>query len=160
LPIDTGIRPPYGVSRVFDPNLELPYTLQWNVSVERSLGPSQSFEVSYVGAAGRRLLQMNQMDLGAINPRFRSIRLTSNAASSDYRALQLGFQRRLSKGLQALASYTWAHALDDDSMSSTGLVARRGNAAFDVRQVFTAAATYELPSPARTGLVKALLGNW
>lgn len=35
---------------------ELPYTLQWNVALQQAIGQSQSFTLSYVGAAGRRLL--------------------------------------------------------------------------------------------------------
>src|SRR5262249_2745887 len=78
---------------------------------------------------------------------------------SDYDALQAEFQRRLSRGLQALVSYTWSHALDDDSASSTLRNAQRGNAAFDVRHVFAAAATYDIPSPPNHGLREAF-GGW
>ena len=42
---------------VFDPNLKLPYSFEWNASVEQSLGRDQAFSLSYVGAAGRRLIQ-------------------------------------------------------------------------------------------------------
>ena len=41
----------------FDPNLKLPYTLQWNGAIEQGLGRQQTISVTYVGAAGRRLLQ-------------------------------------------------------------------------------------------------------
>jgi len=46
-----------------DPALKLPYTLQWNIAVEQSLGRSQALTVSYVGAVGRRLLQLTQLNL-------------------------------------------------------------------------------------------------
>ena len=46
----------------FDPNLESPYTLQWNVAVEQALGTQQTLSVSYVGAAGRRLVQTASID--------------------------------------------------------------------------------------------------
>src|SRR5690606_38237463 len=55
-PFDAGA--PYSAQFYsFDPELQLPYTLQWNVSAERALGSSQSVSVSYVGSAGRRLLR-------------------------------------------------------------------------------------------------------
>src|SRR5439155_25551335 len=40
-----------------DPALKLPYTLQWNPSLEQTLGPNKTLSASYVGATGRRLLQ-------------------------------------------------------------------------------------------------------
>jgi hypothetical protein len=42
----------------------------------------------------------------------------NDTARSNYNALQLQFQRRLSRGLQALASYTWSHSIDDGSAGS------------------------------------------
>jgi hypothetical protein len=144
----------------FDPALKLPYTLQWNLAVAQSLGRDQALTVSYVGAAGRRLLQSTAMNLSRINPTFTGVTLTRNASTSDYDALQAQFQRRLSRGMQALVSYTWSHALDDDSSSSTSMVAQRGNAAFDIRHTFAAAITYDLPSAGRGKLTRALLGRW
>jgi hypothetical protein len=38
-----------------------------------------------------------------------------NGASSSYQALQAQFRHRFAHGLQALLSYTWAHAIDDVS---------------------------------------------
>ena len=160
LPVQTAVTPPYGSFSAFDPNLKLPYTLQWNVAMERSLGASQTLTASYVGAAGRRLLQNTRLSLNSINPRFTSVDLITNKATSDYHAMQTSFQRRLSKGLQALVSYTWSHSLDDDSTSSTGFVARRGNAAFDVRHLFADAATYDIPKPSFGSLLNTLLSRW
>jgi outer membrane receptor protein involved in Fe transport len=37
-------------------NLKLPYTLQWNVALEQSLGTQQSLSLSYVASAASRLL--------------------------------------------------------------------------------------------------------
>src|SRR5262249_58659544 len=75
-------------------------------------------------------------------------------------ALQAQFRRRLSHGLQAIASYTWSHALDDDSTVATLRLSQRGNAAFDVRHLFAAAFTYDIPSPVEGGLARALLRGW
>jgi hypothetical protein len=160
LPIQTGLTTPYPTFFGFDPALKLPYTLQWNLAVEQSLGKSQAVTVSYVGAAGRRLLQSTQLTLGAINPRFTTVFLTRNNAKSDYNSLQAQFQRRLSQGLQALLSYTWSHAIDDDSSSNSLRVAQRGNAAFDVRHVFAGAVTYDIPAPGKSSIAKGILGAW
>jgi Carboxypeptidase regulatory-like domain/TonB dependent receptor-like, beta-barrel len=154
------ITPPYGTLYAFDPNLKLPYTLQWNLSLEQSLGANQVLTLSYVGADGRRLLQRKQLSLGSINPAFRTVNLTTNNATSNYQALQAQYQRRLSRGLQALASYTWSHAIDDDSASYTSRAALRGNASFDVRHIFAGAVTYDLPAPRGLGVAGAVFRHW
>jgi hypothetical protein len=87
-----------------DPDLKLPYTLQWNIALEQALGSQQTISASYIGSAGRRLLQSVQIN--APNPSFAAADFFTNTATSDYHALQLQFRRRLSHGVQALASYT------------------------------------------------------
>ena len=160
------VSPPYGVLSVSDPHLTLPYTLQWNFAIQQSLGQNQTLTASYVGAVGRRLLQTRLLDLTAINPNFTFIVVTANHASSDYDALQVQFQRRLSRGLQALASYTWSHAIDDTSADSgfdsfTGFFApQRGNSAFDTRHNLQAAITYDIPAPRLNRVASALFGHW
>jgi hypothetical protein len=150
------------------PNLKLPYTYEWNFTVEQALGSSQSLTASYVGAVGRHLLR--QELLSNPNPNFVNLFVTTNLATSDYHALQLQFQRRLSKGLQALASYTWSHSIDDAS-TDFGFGASppaldvnpqvdRSSSDFDVRHAFNGAVTYNIPSPFAHGIGKAVLGDW
>jgi len=156
-----SLTPPYGTLTTFDPALKLPYTLEWNVALQRSIGKSQAVTVSYVGAAGRRLLQQRRLNLGpSINPNFTVVFLTTNKATSDYHALQAQFQRRLSRGLQALVSYTWSHAIDEDSAGNTLRLPKRGNANFDVRHNFAAAVTYDIPSPKVNRVSDAVLSHW
>ena len=50
-----------------------------------------------------------------LNPTFAFLGVTDNSATSDYHALQLNFQRRLSQRLQALASYSFSHSIDSAS---------------------------------------------
>ena len=153
----------------FDPNLRLPYTLEWNVAVEQALGKEQSLSTSYIGAAGRRLLQAAVVILP--NPNLGQAFLFGNTATSDYSALQLQFNRRLSGGLQALASYTWAHSIDDGSAGSYGSGsnllpgaltgnANRGPSDFDIRHTFSLGVTYELPAPKINAITAAILHGW
>jgi len=65
--------PSYPTIIAFSPHLQLPYTLQWNASVEQALGKSQALTVSYVGAVGRRLLEANQVNANPFNPKFNTI---------------------------------------------------------------------------------------
>jgi hypothetical protein len=44
-----------------DPHLQLPLTMRWNVAVERQLGANQKLTATYLGAAGRRLMQENNI---------------------------------------------------------------------------------------------------
>ncbi len=154
------ISPPYGTLTVFDPNLKLPYTIQWNTTLDQSLGTNQLFTVSYVGASGHRLLQLRRLALGSINPSFRTVNLTTNNATSDYHSLQVQFQKRMSRGLQVLSSYTWSHAIDEDSQSLTQRVAQRGNADFDIRHNFAAAITYNIPFSKESKPLAAILSSW
>ena len=54
----------------------------------------------------------------------------------------------MTKGIQALASYTWSHALDYGS-NATALPLQRGNADYDVRNNFQAGVSWELPKLAK-----------
>jgi hypothetical protein len=166
LPLTTS--PPVSTILVADPNLKLPRTYQWNVALEQSFGSSQSLSVTYIGALGRDLLRATI--LSNPNPNFQAIILTNNSARSYYNALQLKFQRRLSHGLQALASYTFSHSIDNASTDATTYTnspggalyqsTDRGNSDFDIRHSFTAGVTYDLPSPAAQKFAQATLGGW
>jgi hypothetical protein len=158
-----------GLLTAFSPSLKLPCTLEWNVALEQSLGKEQTVSVSYVGASGRRLIQTDQII--APNPSFTQADLVTNAATSDYHSLQIQFQRRLSRGLQVLASYTWSHSIDDASEGSlgnsanlggTGLnpSANRGPSDFDIRNGFSGAATYDIAAPKTNRFGDAILKGW
>jgi hypothetical protein len=124
-----------------------------------------------VGAAGRRLRRTGQAIAGPSGPLplgLRVLELVTNVGSSDYDALQVQFQRRLSRGLQGLASYTWSHSIDDASAGSSGSFANllggsllnRGASDFDVRHAFSAAVTYDIPAPSNNAFAKAVLRGW
>ena len=154
----------------FDPHLQLPYTLEWNVSLEQALGSQQTISASYIGSVGRRLIQ--SAEITSPNPNFGAAYLVTNAATSDYEALQLQFQRRLSAHLQALGSYTWSHSIDTASAGSlygnesNGLVPslnpnqNRGPSDFDIRNAFSVAMTYDLPTPKINAFTNAILRGW
>jgi hypothetical protein len=96
--------------------------------------------------------------------------LVANTATSDYDALQVQFQRRLSHRLQALASYTWSHSLDDASTGSIfagstlvpalGASANRASSDFDIRHQLSTALTYDIPTPKLNPLANAILRGW
>jgi hypothetical protein len=161
-----NLNPPFSTVRVFEPDFKLPLTIQWNMAIEQSLGLSQTFSASYVGAAGRRLLRSE--GLVNPNPNFQQVFIVTNDATSDYHALQLKFQRRLTKRLQAFAAYTWSHSIDINSNDSFSNIPSgkvdprldRGPSDFDVRHSFGAAVTYDLPITKLRGLGNSLFRNW
>jgi Carboxypeptidase regulatory-like domain/TonB dependent receptor len=164
-----SLNPPVTTINLADPHLKLPRSYQWNVALEQSLGNSQSLSLTYIGAIGRDLLRVTQFI--NLNPNFQFIGLTDNSATSDYHALQLKFQRRLSRGLQALASYTFSHSIDSAStdafanyLNTPSSLATpnldRGDSDFDIRHSFTTGLTYDLPAPGSDKTVRTILGGW
>jgi hypothetical protein len=160
---------PGGQLNAYDPNIELPYTLQWDVVVEQGIGNQQMLSLSYVGASGRRLLQTAYAVFPT--PSIFSAQLVTNTGSSSYHALQAQFQRRLSRGLQSLVSYTWSHSIDTTSAGSVGSGSNtldptfaanqnRASSDFDIRHTFSAAITYDIPAPWDNSIARAVLGGW
>jgi hypothetical protein len=150
---------PYGTVYGFPEHLQLPYTLQWNASVQQAFGTSQALTVSYVGANGRRLLERNETTAGPLNSNFGTLVSIQNGLTSDYSALQVQFQRRLSRALQALASYTWSHSIDYGS-SNGAYPYKRGNSDFDVRHNLSGAASFDMPNAFHNRIARATLGHW
>jgi len=158
-----------GTLFALDPHLKLPRTLQWNIGLEQGLGRQQVLSLSYIGAAGRRLIQST--DVVSPDQNFGRANLVTNLGTSDYDALQLQLQRRLSHGIQVLASYTWSHSIDTASAGSTanlsnalvpgsGVDANRGPSDFDIRNALSAGVTYNVPQPKVNALTSAILGGW
>jgi hypothetical protein len=160
----------FGTVGAFDPHLQLPYTLEWNVSLEQAVGQQQSLTATYVGSSGRRLIQSAYVI--APNPNFGNAYLVGNSADSSYNALQLQFQRRLSHGLQAVASYTFSHSIDTASAGSVfgnatnsavpgvNAASNRGSSDFDLRHAFSAGLTFEVPFHRASRIANAILGGW
>ncbi|HEY2974607.1 MAG TPA: TonB-dependent receptor [Pyrinomonadaceae bacterium] len=160
---------PFNFFPAVNPDLKLPYTLQWNVALEQALGANQSISLSYVASAARRLLttaSLNQPTPDPFssprpNPNFGSIAFASNGPTSNYQALQAQYQRRLSRGLQALVNYTWSHAIDEVSNEVDAGTFDRGDADFDIRHNFTAALTYNVPRlTGSSRFVRTLTNGW
>ena len=163
-----SVAPPYNAPvNAFDPHLKLPYTLQWNLALEQALGRSNALTVTYVGSAARRLLTQFQYAPESLgNPNFNSnvcggcLYVTRNLTASDYDALQVQFERRVAHGLQALASYTWSHSIDDASNNFTLYELERGNSDFDIRHNFQAAITYDIAGNYSNPVLSGILKHW
>ena len=151
---------PYGSTPFgFPTHLQLPYTLQWNGSIEQALGKSQAVTVSYVGSRAGRLLKYSGI-LTPNNPNSSEFFFIGNGLTSYYNSAQVQFRRRLSRGMTALASYTWSHCIDYGSQNYYDFGYQRGNCDFDVRHNFSGAFSYDLPNAGHNRFVNALLHHW
>jgi Ca-activated chloride channel homolog len=146
----------------YDPQLKLPYVINWNVSLQQSLGASQTLSAAYLGSSGKRLL--HTATLLDQNPDFSVLRLTTNRGNSAYRALQVKFDRPPRNGVAALVSYTWSRSLDNVTEDSARRVVMadfdRGPSDFDIRHQLTGYFSYELPALLSQGIGNKILHNW
>nr|HQU85281.1 hypothetical protein [Pyrinomonadaceae bacterium] len=142
------------------PDYQLPRTYFWNATAQLRIG-NEMFSAAYVGGAGRKLQRTLTLNLAAPNGvlsgyfsnKFSKIIYIDNAYSSDYHALQLQYSRRLTKGLNAFANYSWAHSIDNNSSDSNvsypfvnyAVSNDRGNSDFDVRHSLNIGFSYNLP---------------
>ena len=166
-PFPSNFPYPYPASATaFERNLRTPYIQQWNFGIQRQTGKSRVAEIDYVGSKGTRLIDSRDINQGLPstnpnylrpNPYFADVDIIESNANSIYHSLQARFEQRLSKGLSALASYTYSKSIDDASgfFTTTGdpnfpqnsydLSAERGRSDFDIRQRFTLSYAYDLP---------------
>jgi hypothetical protein len=151
-----------------DPNRRDALYHQYNLTGQYEFADNWLAEVGYVGSLGRNLLTVrnigNAGDQGGPGSRqianINQVIETSYDGSSRYDSLQTKLERRFTRGLSVLTSYTWAHAIDDSpgGICSTGASARdcgpddplrpeleRGNSDTDVRHRFTFANVLDLP---------------
>src|SRR5215471_16503098 len=159
------------------------YVAQWSFGVQREVTSGASLEVSYLASAGvhlRRLQVYNSAPPGpgTTNSRRPFTYLNGNVQTmtapvhSNYDALLVRFQQRLSHGLTWLSSYAFAKSIDNGSGVRTtdgdaltpsnnyNLRAERGLSAFDFRHRWTNSFVYELPSGKGSRLKSLLAGGW
>ncbi|HKV36058.1 MAG TPA: TonB-dependent receptor [Pyrinomonadaceae bacterium] len=165
----TSFPAPTGGNILFnDPNRKDEMYHQYNLTAQWEFRQNWLGEVGYVGSLGRNLLVLQ--NIGTANdeggpgsrevPGIGQVLATRYRGKSNYNALQSKLEKRFSRGLSLLASYTWAHAIDDSpgGVCANGAGARdcgpddptrpeleRGNADTDVRHRFTFANVWDLP---------------
>ena len=147
-------------------DLRTPSLHEFNVTLQRQLGPTRVAEVAYVGSRGRNLIasrDINQPRPGTAqlnlrpDPRFADITLIESRARSEFDSLQARFQQRYAFGCTMLVAYTLGQSMDDASgfftsagdpnfpQDSANLDAEWGRSSFDVRHRFSVSFSYDLP---------------
>jgi hypothetical protein len=170
LPFSTTITANTLYVDAIDPHLRLPVTYEWNVAFERELGMNQSITATYVGANGQNLLRRDLIvPPGSALAESGEVLATHGNGYSHYNGLQLQFIRRMSHGLQALLSYSLAKSSDLGSndlsgyyASSVGSVALPplSPSSFDIRNSFSAALSYQIPTPPFGKVGRAAFAGW
>jgi hypothetical protein len=128
---DLPIRDQPTQTRLLDPALESPYTHRFNATIERQLGAHFSVSAGYVGARADNLFRFYEPNAQAEvpqdrrpDPRFARARLLTNASTSQYDALQVTVRRRMHRGIDVTATYTYGQSLDDYSLDPSLSVAQ------------------------------------
>jgi hypothetical protein len=158
-PADPGIPSSEGVGYSFPSHLQDPYSLQWNVSVERAVGQHQSIDISYVGASGNDLLLPKRREISNSAIPLQELVTFPSGYSSQFDSLQLGYHGQYHSHLAWMTSYVWAHALDFGSPNPWA-APTHGNADTDVRHNFQSAASWTLPEMGAHGFAHNALSGW
>ena len=103
------------------------------------------------------------------SPFFAAYVPTSDVHTS-YNALNAHVEKRMQHGVEFTAAYTWSKSMDNSSNEGPGSLSNQTNPAFpkteygpsdfDVRNRFTAAGVWTLPTPKGGLLVREGLGGW
>ena len=101
----------------------------WHASVQRELLPNLLVDVGYVGNKSRDIMILGDFNQARPNgptenatlqarrpiPGFQEIQIAFGGGKGDYHALQVKVERRYSRGLYLLNSFTWSRARDNAS---------------------------------------------
>jgi len=165
-------------------DIETPGVLSYTLKVEQQLYRGTSITIGYIGShAYHQILSadLNEPAFTVVNGRIfypsttKANPAVANTTSwtsqgiANYNALTVDLRRQYANGLQLRANYTYSKNLDNGSAWNTSVSANTpafisvpskpgldyGPAATDVRHIFTANGTYDLPF----GQKKHFLGN-
>ena len=143
----------------FPQALRDPYSLQWNVSLERAAGEHESVVVSYVGASGLDLLLPQRRQIASPTTSLQEVVTFPSGFSSRFDSFQLGYRGQYRSRLAWMTSYVWGHTLDFGNPNPWAAPVR-GNAETDVRHNLQAAFSWSLPEEAGSKLAHNALSGW
>ncbi len=189
--------------RTMDVNMKDSSGQNFFLGVERQFLGNFLFRVNYQGSMGRHLPMLenlNRVDGDGYynfannpatirgsqsptrpNPLYTGFNYRSNSVSSNYNALVMEVQKRMSNGLQFQTGYTYSKLLDVNSelfagcsnvaatantypyyyITNTNQKQIYGRASFDHRHAYKFSVTYELPFlKAEKGFIGHALGGW
>ncbi|MEQ1603594.1 MAG: carboxypeptidase regulatory-like domain-containing protein [Pyrinomonadaceae bacterium] len=164
-----------------------PSSDQFSFEVQRELTANTVYKVGYIKTRGRGLFQTIDGNpttvcptgtattpCPRVDPTRGVIRLRANRAESDYDAVQMSLDKRLSRNFSANINYTWSRFFDTASetfnpsnaevavaQDSFNLAADRGRSSFDRPHRVSGSVVYELPIfREQQGFVGRVLGGF
>ena len=177
-------------SYAIDPHFRDAYTQEWNLTIEKKLPGRLYLDVGYVASKSNNLagsydgnrplaIVIPSASVAPIAQRrpfqgFDSILTTKSFGQSNYQSLQAKLERRVGRGLNLIAAYTWSKSLSNIDGSTVGggsyiggiqnymnMAAEKSYSGFDLPQRLSLAAIYDLPLfNATPGVMRTLFGGW
>jgi Carboxypeptidase regulatory-like domain len=184
VPLTPTIVPPPGFAVFFFPAGDKPNMAHmFNAGMQRQLPWNSVLDVAYVGTRGKNIFVSRNVNVplpgpGDVNqrrpyfglvPNITAINQRSGDAESWYNALQVKLDKRFSKGLQALVSYTFSRSEDTAFILHPAFETRAASIgkAVDIPHNLVVSWAYELPvGPGKPYLsggntaVQKLLEGW
>jgi hypothetical protein len=170
------------------------YVMQWNFSVQRELAPSLTALVAYAGSRGvHQPFTADDLNIvlpistpqgwlfpapvgsgTTINPNFGQIAGVLYRADSSYNALEVGVEKRITRGIQFQSSFTWGKSLDTGSATLAGdqfsnslsslpwydPKSFRGLSDFNVARTLVISGTWQVPSAKSSGPAAWITNGW
>lgn len=153
------------------------YASQWFIDIQRELPENTVWIIGYQGSSTH--FMQYRFDINnpgphptiparrrRLRPERTGVTLGEPGANASYNALVTRIEKRFSKGVTFLTSYTWSHNIDNNTQFlDTGLFnvanhydrgAERASANIDMTQSFTSSFTWQLPF----GKDRAIGSNW
>ena len=161
----TGVVGPAAPPDMISPTRHLPNARkdQWSFDVQRELGAGTALDLQYVGSNTSNLDRSffnntPQPGPGPVDPRrpsqrFRSRRIIQNDLIADYDAVSVILRKRMNRGVQVDAHYTWSRTRDmathsnggGQTMNNYDIRADYGPANWDTPHRFVASYIWDLP---------------
>ncbi|MBI4875738.1 MAG: TonB-dependent receptor, partial [Acidobacteria bacterium] len=155
-----------------DPKRKSPYSMNWNLSIQRAIARNYLVEFTYSGNRGVNnyenreinqqsydwgwnLRQTNPAEFSRMEgntqpyrpfPNFGGITFQTNGANSVYHAGTVKFEKRYASGLSFLTYYTYSKSIS--SSTGSALIPRnldRARSGFDRTHQYTGSMNYEIP---------------
>jgi hypothetical protein len=188
----TGLLFPQAVFGI-DSEGKVPTVMNYSLSVQQNVGFNTVLDVGYVGNLGRNLMwqrNLNPIPFGTnflpqnqdpsapgsplpqalLRPLrgYNNVNFREFASSSNYHSLQVQANRRYSKGLQFIASWTWSKSMDFNSNDTDAIsplvdirVWNYGLSSYDRTHVVKLSGVWEIPrSGTANPVLKQVLDGW
>ena len=187
--------------RIWDPNVRPAVSNQWNFSIQHQFTDTTTLQAAYVGQRNTHLMVpvMASQEIlnsdGTVSPspflagnqtlvsEIGVAKLTASNGNQDYDALQISFQKRLAKGLELQANYTWSKCMTDSIgyyggagqgqgdhwywQNTYDAAAEWGPCYYDTTHALNGYVTYDLPfgrgrafGKSMNPVANVILGDW